>query len=59
MKSFILKACKAFISVPLSYLCNRVLFEGIFPDRLSMRQLHLYIKEVLEIFYPTTDLFLF
>jgi histidinol dehydrogenase len=26
----ILKACKTYISAPLSYLCNRVLFEGIF-----------------------------
>jgi hypothetical protein len=33
ISNIILKACKAFISVPLSYLCNRVLFEGIFPDR--------------------------
>ena len=31
----ILKACKTFISVPLSYLCNRILFEGVFPDRLK------------------------
>jgi hypothetical protein len=31
----ILKACKTFISAPLSYLCNRVLFEGVFPDRLK------------------------
>jgi hypothetical protein len=31
----ILKACKTFISVPLSYLCNRALFEGIFPERLK------------------------
>jgi hypothetical protein len=31
----ILKACKTFISVPLSYLCNRALFEGIFPERFK------------------------
>jgi Notch-like protein len=31
----ILKDCKTFISAPLSYLCNRVLFEGIFSDRLK------------------------
>jgi hypothetical protein len=31
----ILKACKTYISTPLSYLCNRVLFEGVFPDRLK------------------------
>jgi hypothetical protein len=31
----ILKACKTFIIVPLSYLCNRALFEGIFPERLK------------------------
>jgi hypothetical protein len=31
----ILKACKIYISVPLSYLCNLALFEGIFPERLK------------------------
>jgi hypothetical protein len=31
----ILKACKTYISSPLSCLCNRVLFEGVFPDRLK------------------------
>jgi Notch-like protein len=31
----ILKACKIFISVPLSYLCNLALFEGIFLERLK------------------------
>jgi Notch-like protein len=31
----ILKACKTFSSTPLSYLCNRVLFEGVFPGRLK------------------------
>jgi hypothetical protein len=31
----ILKACKICISVPLSYLCNLALFEGIFPERLK------------------------
>jgi hypothetical protein len=35
ISSNILKACKTFISTPLSYLCNRVLFEGVFPDRLK------------------------
>jgi hypothetical protein len=31
----ILKACKYYISVPLSYLCNRMLFEGAYPERLK------------------------
>jgi hypothetical protein len=31
----ILKICKTFISEPVSYLCNKMLFEGIFPDRLK------------------------
>jgi Notch-like protein len=31
----ILKSCKTFISTPLSYLCNRVLSDGVFPDRLK------------------------
>jgi hypothetical protein len=35
----ILKACKTVISVPLSYLCNRVLFEGVFPDRLKYAEI--------------------
>jgi hypothetical protein len=35
ISKIILKACKVFVSVPLSYLCNRALFEGIFPDRLK------------------------
>jgi hypothetical protein len=29
------KASKTFISVPSSYSCNRVLFEGVFSDRLK------------------------
>jgi hypothetical protein len=32
-------ACKSFISVPLSYLCNRVLFEGVFPDKLKYAEI--------------------
>jgi Notch-like protein len=35
ISNIILKACKAYISAPLSYLCNRVLFAGVFPDRLK------------------------
>jgi hypothetical protein len=35
----ILRACKSFISVPLSYLCNRALFEGVFPDRLKYAEI--------------------
>jgi hypothetical protein len=31
----ILKACKIFISVPLSYLCKLALFEGIFLEGLK------------------------
>jgi exonuclease III len=31
----ILKACKNYISVPLSYLCNIMLFEGVYPERLK------------------------
>jgi hypothetical protein len=31
----ILKACKSFISEPITFLCDKVLFEGIFPDRLK------------------------
>jgi hypothetical protein len=31
----ILKACIPFISTPLCYLCNKVLFTGTFPDRLK------------------------
>jgi hypothetical protein len=31
----ILKNCKTFISQPISFLCNTVLFEGIYPDRLK------------------------
>jgi hypothetical protein len=31
----LLKACKNFISVPLSYICNKMLFEGAFPERLK------------------------
>jgi hypothetical protein len=35
----ILKACRNFISVPLSYLCNRMLFEGVFPERLKYAEI--------------------
>jgi hypothetical protein len=31
----ILIICKSFISGPVSYLCNKMLFEVIFPDRLK------------------------
>jgi hypothetical protein len=31
----ILKACKSVISKPISYLCNKAIHEGIFPDRLK------------------------
>jgi hypothetical protein len=31
----ILKTCKNFISVPLCYPCNKMLFEGVFPERLK------------------------
>jgi hypothetical protein len=30
-----LKACKVFISEPISYLCNRAIHEGKFPERLK------------------------
>jgi hypothetical protein len=30
-----LKACKSFINEPISYLCNKAILEGIFPDRLT------------------------
>jgi hypothetical protein len=35
----ILKACKNFINIPLSYLCNRMLFEGVFPERLKYAEI--------------------
>jgi hypothetical protein len=31
----ILKICRSFVSEPVSYLCNKMIFEGIFPDRLK------------------------
>jgi hypothetical protein len=31
----ILKACKKCISVPIGYLCNKMLFEGVYPERLK------------------------
>jgi hypothetical protein len=33
--TFILKACSPYITSSLNYICNRVLFTGIFPDRLK------------------------
>jgi hypothetical protein len=45
----ILNACKIFISVPLSYLCNLALFEGIFPERLNTPQLYQYARKALKI----------
>jgi hypothetical protein len=41
----ILKACKIFITVPVSYLCNLVLFEGIFPERLKYATIVLVYKK--------------
>jgi hypothetical protein len=35
MSNNIFKACKTFISEAVSFLCNKVLFEGIFPNRLK------------------------
>jgi hypothetical protein len=55
----ILKSCKTFISTPLSYLCNKVLFEGVFPDRLKYATILPYTKKVIRIFYLITDQFLF
>jgi hypothetical protein len=31
----ILKACNTYLSDPISYLCNRALFKGLFPERLK------------------------
>jgi hypothetical protein len=31
----LLKLCSHFISSPLNYICNRILFTGVFPDRLK------------------------
>ena len=53
----ILKACKTFISVPLSYLCNRILFEGVFPDRLKYATVMPVYKKVIRTWHLTIDLF--
>ena len=31
----ILKDCSPYITSPLNYICNRILFTGVFPDRLK------------------------
>jgi hypothetical protein len=50
-----LKACKNFISVPLSYLCNGMLFEGVFPERLKYAEIVPVYKKVIKIRYLTID----
>jgi hypothetical protein len=55
----ILKACKTYISSLLSYLCNRVLFEGVFPDRLKYAKIIPVYKKVIRIIYQITDLYPF
>jgi hypothetical protein len=55
----ILKACKTFISTPLSYLCNRVLFEGVFPHRLKCATIYLCLKREIKETYLTTGLYRF
>jgi hypothetical protein len=42
----ILKISSPFIVSPLTYMCNRMLSTGIFPDRLKFSELSLYIKKV-------------
>jgi len=31
----LLKLCSSYISSPLNYICNRTVFNGVFPDRLK------------------------
>jgi hypothetical protein len=53
----ILKACKNFIGEPISYLCNRSMHEGIFPDRLKYATIVPIDKKVIKTWNQITDLF--
>jgi hypothetical protein len=55
----ILKVCNTYISTLLSYLVNRVLFEGVFPDRLKHATIVPVYKKGVRIIYQIIDLYLF
>ena len=41
----LLKSCSRFISSPLTYICNKTLFTGIFPDRLKYASIRPLFKK--------------
>jgi hypothetical protein len=53
----ILKVSSPYISSPLTYLCNRMLATGIFPQRLKFSEIKPIYKKVIKGTHLITDLF--
>jgi hypothetical protein len=51
----ILKSCKHFISSPLTYIINRSLATGIFPDRLKFSEIKPIYKMMIRNLLVTID----
>jgi hypothetical protein len=52
----VLKNCKHVIISSLTYIINRSLATGIFPDRLKCSEINLFTKMVIKILSVTIDL---
>jgi hypothetical protein len=53
----VLKICKHFIISPLTYIINRSLATGIFPDRLKFSEIKPNLKMVIEVLPVISDLY--
>jgi hypothetical protein len=51
----ILKISAPFIVPPLTYILNKALLKGMFPDRMNCLQLNPYIKMVVNMIQQTID----
>ena len=44
---------------PLTYLINKSIKQGVFPDELKLPKLYPYLKQVMNNYFKTTDLYLY
>jgi len=54
----ILRLSGTFIGSPINYICNKMLFWGIFSDRLKYAIINHYIKMMIDVMYLNIDLIL-